>query len=233
VTSLSGIEEKVLVLRLAQKVRDAINDRCENSKTDDRLKVFLTRSTDRNMGLRERASFAKAMQADLFLSFHFNRFDGFTRGTEAWIDRKYISPYQNCQAGRLELVSEGPGRPTSRIRNFNHVEDAQFANAIARTAFEAIKKFDTGARLRSTRYYKEHHGENYRPPPGVKMQALSTIRDSALGGTSRDCRSCLLFIEFLDHPAVDQLFNGPMGEKLEAEIATNLADCLLSFAKTT
>ncbi|WP_051891130.1 N-acetylmuramoyl-L-alanine amidase [Chryseobacterium sp. JM1] len=48
--------------------------------------VYLTRDTDRNLSLKDRANLALTMQADVFLSLHFNGWtDATTQGTETFI----------------------------------------------------------------------------------------------------------------------------------------------------
>jgi len=67
--------EKHLTLEVALEARRFL-DRSD-------YKVFMTRTTDVNLGLRERTKLARNKQADVFLSIHFNGFDDeTTQGTE-------------------------------------------------------------------------------------------------------------------------------------------------------
>jgi hypothetical protein len=95
---------------------------------------------------------------------------------------------------------------------------------------EVIRGVDRNARLRSTFYSQLDHGEDYRPPPGVKMIALEVLRDTALGLPGNPCRACLLQFDFLDHPAVDELFNGPDGATFQDILARAMALRLIELA---
>lgn len=232
-TSRSGVLEKTMALRLALKIRDeieAFNQKQFGDGSNEKIDVQLTRTRDVNLGLADRANLARIAQASVFLSIHFNSFDGTVRGTEAWIDRKYRSPHKVNQAGTIKSITEGPGQPISGIRNVNHVDDAAFASAVAMATSQAISKHDIAAKTRSTIYYAQHHGESYSPPEGVKMKRLDVLRDSALGSHVSGCCACLLEVEFIDHPAVDELFNGPDGDKVEKSLARAIARVLIDHA---
>jgi N-acetylmuramoyl-L-alanine amidase len=60
------VKEKNLTLKLSLKVKKLLNENLP------KIKVYLTRSTDEFIGLQERAAFANAKKADLFVSVHFN-----------------------------------------------------------------------------------------------------------------------------------------------------------------
>ena len=73
----NGLLEKDLTLDLARRVAAAL---------DDRFAVTMTRTGDSNSSLTERAGVSKEVDADVFLSIHFN---GWTSpeldGSEAWV----------------------------------------------------------------------------------------------------------------------------------------------------
>ena len=69
----NGYIEKNLNLQLSLKLAERLRKTCE---------VRLTRVTDINLSLKERADKAKAEKADLLLSIHFNACDGKARGVE-------------------------------------------------------------------------------------------------------------------------------------------------------
>lgn len=62
----TGLYEKYSTLEIAYRLKDHI----ELQYPD--VEVYLTRETDREMGLRERIAFANAVGADLFISIHLN-----------------------------------------------------------------------------------------------------------------------------------------------------------------
>jgi len=181
-TSPSGVSEKELTLRMAELVRASVAAQAVG------VRVELTRSSDVNLGLADRARAAGALEADLFLSLHFNGFDGKARGVETWIR------------------SKGSG-------NVNHADDLRFAQRVLGNVHEAIRAFDTGTKNR-----------------GVKESGFGVLRDDLLGNSaaSHPCRACLLEIEFLDAPKVDELFNtGARAAEVRERVAAAIARALL------
>ncbi|MCH9670226.1 MAG: N-acetylmuramoyl-L-alanine amidase [Gammaproteobacteria bacterium] len=83
-TSASGVLEKTMTLSLAKLVRSelkALTAEIPGSK----VTVHLTRNNDSNLGLVDRAQVAAKKKADVFVSIHYNGFNGAARGTETWI----------------------------------------------------------------------------------------------------------------------------------------------------
>lgn len=118
--SPSGVLEKNMTLRFAFLVRDALKEAAQLGGHD--IKIFMTRETDTNLALSARAAVGKTKKADVFLSIHFNGFDGKTRGTEALVSPKAI--------------------------NSNHAADKALAVRVRDAAFNAIKAHDTNAKKR-------------------------------------------------------------------------------------
>jgi len=78
------------------------------------IKVILTRDKDVNIGLSARANVAKANRASLFLSIHFNGFNGVVRRVETLIGKNNVNP----------------------------TEDRKFAQLVQTKVFETIEKMD-------------------------------------------------------------------------------------------
>jgi len=115
-TTPSGILEKNMTLRLGLLVRDAIN--AAAAAANHNIKVVMTRDSDKNLGLSARANVAKANNADLFLSIHFNASNAHNaRGVETLVRPK--------AAG-----------------NINHAEDTAFAKRVQAAVLNAIKAHD-------------------------------------------------------------------------------------------
>jgi N-acetylmuramoyl-L-alanine amidase len=181
--SPSGVLEKNLTLRIATLVQGAL------AATAPDVTVILTRSTDTNLTLEQRANFARDNHADLFLSIHFNGFNGAARGVEAWVRPK----------------ADG---------NVNYDDDKSFAERVQKAVFAAIRDRDPNTRDR-----------------GVKDMKLGVLTDAHLGNTTdhHPCRACLLEIEFIDVPAVDQLLNtGPNATVVCEEIAGAIKDAIVA-----
>ncbi|HEV2803126.1 MAG TPA: N-acetylmuramoyl-L-alanine amidase [Pyrinomonadaceae bacterium] len=121
--SCSGVLEKNMTLQLGLLLRDAL----ETAATEGghQIKIVLTRETDVNLSLADRAGVAKDNRADRFLSLHFNGCNKVMRGTETYI--------------------------RSRADNVNLAADKKFARRIQRAAFGALKKHDRTSRDRKVR----------------------------------------------------------------------------------
>lgn len=181
-TSPSGVKEKDLVLVMAELIRDIIITK------QPQVQVELTRTTDVNVSLFDRARLARDSKADAFVSLHFNAFNRSARGVETFVRPK--------AAG-----------------NVNFDADHRFARRMVEAVYGTIHKLDPGTRNR-----------------GVKEQAWGVRRDDWLGNTiaHQPCPACLLEIEFLDVPSVDELFNtGSGAEDARSKVAEAIAEALL------
>jgi N-acetylmuramoyl-L-alanine amidase len=107
----TGTLEKDLTLTMAKLVREKL------AAQGAAVQVELTRNSDVNLGLADRAKVAKDLRADLFLSIHFNGAEGAARGVEALVRPK--------AAG-----------------NVNHAEDTAFARRVQGAVFNAIRGVD-------------------------------------------------------------------------------------------
>ena len=86
------------------------------------------------------------------------------------------------------------------------------------SAHQALTAFDGGTKNR-----------------GVKESSFGVLRDDLLGNSAAQhaCRACLLEIEFLDVPKVDELFNtGPRFREVRAAVAAAIAAALLREIET-
>jgi N-acetylmuramoyl-L-alanine amidase len=121
-TSPSGVMEKNITLRMAFLVRDAIAEAAALGGHE--VKVILTRETDTNLGLSDRAKVARTNQADVFLSIHCNASEQHNaRGVETLIspqavnanfaaDRKFAQRIQTAVLGAITAHD-----PTTKNRN--------------------------------------------------------------------------------------------------------------------
>ena len=103
--SVSGVKEKDLTLILANMVKSELqNGAAAGGHT---INIFMTRTTDINLSLADRAHVARTNHADRFLSIHLNAFNGVSRGVETYIrqpqdnvnlndDRRFATNIQNA-----------------------------------------------------------------------------------------------------------------------------------------
>ncbi|HKR23662.1 MAG TPA: N-acetylmuramoyl-L-alanine amidase [Allosphingosinicella sp.] len=71
-TSISGVKEKALALDFCKILKAELQGQA--TAAGDQVDVFLTRTTDVNVGITARASMAGAKNAKMFISLHFNGF---------------------------------------------------------------------------------------------------------------------------------------------------------------
>lgn len=121
-TSASGMLEKSMTLDMAKRIQSQLKQ-VANLAPGSQIEVHLTRTGDTNLGLSDRARVAEARNADIFISIHFNGFNGSARGTETF------------------FLSEANG-------NVNEAEDRKLAERIQKSMFTAIRKMDPAARDR-------------------------------------------------------------------------------------
>lgn len=101
--SPSGVLEKNLTLRMAFLVRDALAEAATIG--GHTIKIILTRETDKNLGLRDRALVAKNNNAALFLCIHFNASVAHNaRGVETLISPKAVNPSHAADAAFAGLI---------------------------------------------------------------------------------------------------------------------------------
>lgn len=82
-TSISGVLEKNLALDFCKILKAELESQA--ASTGDKVDVFLTRTTDVNVGISARAGLAGTKNAKLFLSLHFNGFHNpSARGVETF-----------------------------------------------------------------------------------------------------------------------------------------------------
>lgn len=224
-TSVSGVREKDLTLDLAKRIRWSLQAGSGKQRAlalGKKVTVVLTRESDVNLSFKARGGFVVQHRAAIFLSLHFNASNTHTaRGTEAWIDRKYVRP---------GVSTEGPGVPSSGLRNVNVAADAALADAVAQATYMALKDMDPKAALRSDSYNEAANGEAYAPPPGVKMKGLGVLRDATLGTAANRCRAALLEVDFIDTKAVDTMLCGADSEANRNALASAIAIALVEAA---
>ena len=123
VSHTSRILEKELALDFGLRARSALQELRDADALN--LRVYMTRSTDRNRPGRERAGVGKDKGADVLLSIHFNGFDGRARGTETLVRR--------------------------RGDNMNYDQDVALAARVNDAVYQAILEHDEDARDRGVK----------------------------------------------------------------------------------
>lgn len=119
----NGVLEKDLTLDYGKELASAVNKRFEGQGIPSR--VALTRDRDINLSGRNRAEVARDLGADVFVTIHFNGFDGTKRGT-------------------LEV------QRTKAKGNINFSEDTALANRLVTAAVNGFRMYDSGANKRAS-----------------------------------------------------------------------------------
>lgn len=111
----SGVKEKELTLILANLVKTELQNAA--AAGGHNINIVMTRTTDVNLSLKDRAHFARDNHADRFVSIHLNASDAHNaRGVETWIRRA--------------------------LDNVNLNDDRRFAAKIQKAVFDAIEARD-------------------------------------------------------------------------------------------
>lgn len=96
-TSISGVKEKKLALDFCLLLRETLI--AQSRAANQEIKVVLTRETDRNLGIRDRAQVAANHQAKAFICLHFNGSDTpSASGVETF--------YRSARNGNMNLAAD-------------------------------------------------------------------------------------------------------------------------------
>ncbi|HEX8281788.1 MAG TPA: N-acetylmuramoyl-L-alanine amidase [Pyrinomonadaceae bacterium] len=116
----------------------------------------------------------------------------------------HFNASETHKARGVETLVDRKTRP-----NPKHAADVGFAQKVQTAVFNAIKAHDPKTRDR-----------------GVKDQGLMVLNHAHLGSKAR---GCLCEVEFLDHPAADELLNlGLNATQVRQDIATAMANALIA-----
>lgn len=120
-TGPNGTLEKTLTLDVAKRTRDVLTDRG--------FRVVLTRNTDVNLGLSDRAAVARKLNADAFVSIHFNASDRHNaQGTETFVHGRIPAGPHMSNALCLSVQAEMVAALGLRDRNALHPGGIKRAN---------------------------------------------------------------------------------------------------------
>jgi len=86
-------QEKKAVLAIALKLRNILKKKG--------YRVYMTRSRDKFIDLKDRTHFANIKKADLFISIHANAVEGRKKLTQKGIETFYLSPARSSRAKRV------------------------------------------------------------------------------------------------------------------------------------
>ncbi len=177
--SFTGVKEKKLALDFCLILRDELLKQAANA--NETVKVVLTRTTDVNVGIKDRAKVAAANHAKLFLCLHFNGSKKLaTRGTETFFR-------------------------AAANTNLNLQDDIAFANAVHAALFGALKAIDpTGANDRGVK------PDTQTEPGSLGVLNDNSLGNNQAGSVAKMCRSAYFEAEFISNKAADKLLvSGP------------------------
>lgn len=147
----TGLKEKQVTLEVGLLTRTAL----ENLGID----CILTRDIDRNLGLVDRAAVAKNTNADVFVSLHFNGFDGSAQGTETFHhtnggeNSKQLADYlQNAVLRVTGLTNRGVKSGSFRVINPAY-HSKETAACLCEISFMDVPSEET--RLKTEKYQND------------------------------------------------------------------------------
>ncbi len=206
--------EKTLTLLWGQQLNDRLNTLATELEP---VKVVMTRTTDDNVGIAERANLAATNGADIFLSLHFNGDNNNTvYGAETAVRRQRI----NGNSGY--------------ITNIHHAADRAFASRIQAALDNALPR----ARQRGMRGYRGVKDDIDIP------KTLGVLRDKFLRRNSNDNqavsattlnqlrnkplpRAALVELEFITNQTVENdLISGPNVAQNRENVISAMADAI-------
>jgi N-acetylmuramoyl-L-alanine amidase len=201
-----GLLEKAVVLAVAQKTKELLEA--------DGVQVVLTRDTDLDVPLAERARIANEATADLFLSIHCNSMETradrqITRGVETY----FLSPDPTDAEAKMlaELENGGPGAlPAPKVTDAVSGILADLALGQARNDSAALAEIIQRQVVRGT----------HAPSRGVRQAPFLV-----LSGTKMP--SALVEIGFISHPQESKLLARPAYQE---KVAAALASAVREFA---
>lgn len=106
---MNKICEKTLTLNIAKKVQQELKDRG--------YKVYITRSNDRYISLRDRTNMANEKSADIFVSIHINSLDKKAKNykTTSGIETYFLS---TARSERARKVAEAENKDDIEVMNY-------------------------------------------------------------------------------------------------------------------
>jgi N-acetylmuramoyl-L-alanine amidase len=143
----NGLSEKVLTLRLAQKIKNGLNE-YEN------VTVAMTRNTDIYLSLSERADMANRWNADAFISIHINSAQTTSaKGFESFIyndtNNPKTSAFQNVVHAEINKIIDMSDRGKKRA-NFAVLRETNMIALLTENGF--IVNTSDASKLKSDSY---------------------------------------------------------------------------------
>ncbi len=135
----TGLQEKEITLAIARRLRQRLT-------RHHGYKVLLTREADETLALRDRAEFANAHAADLFISIHIN---WLPVEPVTFVETYYFGPHSDPESRRLaERENDGSGYS---VADFQHIvakigntlklqESRTLAQSIQRSLFRNVRR---------------------------------------------------------------------------------------------
>lgn len=128
-----GLQEKNLVLDIASRIRDILNNEYNN------VEVNMSRTTDTFISLDQRTNEANTWNADYFLSIHCNAFNGSAHGYEDYIyiglsESSLTAQYQDIMHQEIIAVNELTDRGQKQA-NFHVLRESAMPAILTENGF--------------------------------------------------------------------------------------------------
>ncbi|MBA2467523.1 MAG: N-acetylmuramoyl-L-alanine amidase [Sphingomonas sp.] len=178
-TSVSGdIAEKQLTLVLARELRDRLVKR-------GRVRVAMTRNSDRYLSLDERAAIARGLGASLFLSLHMDSAPNpLARGASVYSLSDVASDAESARFARMQNAGARPGSADGSVRSMlSDLALRSQMSASADLASRLVRKSSARIALRPAPHrFATFHVLRRAEAPAVLFEAgyISNVDDELL-----------------------------------------------------
>lgn len=170
------IDEKDVALAIARKTEKFLNDPTYSRPLGRRIKVILTRRSDKAVSLEERSEKAQKARADLFVSIHANSETTHkARGLETY----FLNNTDDESSRKLERIENKASKRA-------HREDSLILRSVAADA--VVESSRSAAELLQSSIAEELHREDVRfQDRGVKQAMLYVLLDSQVPAALVEC----------------------------------------------
>lgn len=203
-------KEKDIVLSVAKKVGNKIK------ALNPDITVYYTRSSDRFIGLDQRADFAIDKHADLFVSIHANS----TKGTSAYGAETYVLGLHRSREN-LEVAMKENSVILLEDDYSMKYEDFDPNSSESYIIFQFMQNKHLDASINLARKIQKGFAKSGRKDRGVRQAGFLVLRKAAMP-------SVLVELGFISNPSEEDYLNSSSGQN---ELASGIAASVVAYEK--
>ena len=203
--------EKNIVLAVAKKVGEKIK------ATNSDIKVYYTRSTDKFVGLDQRAGYANSKHADLFVSIHANS----TKGSSAYGAETYVLGLHRSQ-DNLEVAMKENSVILLEDNYSKKYEDFDPNSSESYIIFQFMQNRHLDSSIRLAELVQKGFKSLGRRDRGVRQAGFLVLREVAMP-------SILVELGFISNPSEEKYMNTSAAQN---KLSTEIAQAVVSYEKS-